>query len=103
MTGAAPHEYKMQAKVWRYAGKATWYFATLPKRHSAAIHTLFGGLARGWGSLPVTATIGRTRWTTSIFPDRKAGTYLLPLKAEIREKEKIRAGAGVRLRIEIRL
>ena len=98
-----PDEYRMQAKVWRYAGKATWYFATLPKRQSIAIRTLFGGLARGWGSLPVIATIGKTTWKSSIFLDRKAGTYLLPLKAEIREREKIRAGASFRLRIEIRL
>ncbi len=98
-----PHEYRMQARVWRYTGKATWYFATLPKRQSTAIRSLFGGLARGWGSLPVAVTIGRTRWTTSIFPDRKAGTYLLPLKAEIRDREKIRAGASVHLQLEIRL
>ncbi len=100
---AEQHEYRMQAKVWRYAGKATWYFAVLPKRQSTAIRSLFGGLARGWGSLPVAVTVGRTRWTTSIFPDRKAGTYLLPLKAEIRDREKIREGDSLRLRIEIRL
>lgn len=98
-----PDEYRMQAKVWRYTGKATWYFATLPKSQSTAIRTLFGGLARGWGSLPVSATIGRTTWKTSIFPDRKAGIYILPLKAEIRKQEKIREGASVRLRIEIRI
>jgi len=100
---AAPHEYTMQARVRRYAGKAVWYFAVLPKEQSAAIRTLFGGMKRGWGSLPVAATIGKTRWTTSIFPESKAGTYLLPLKAEIRERENIRAGASLRLRIEIRL
>lgn len=100
---AGPHDYTMQARVRRYAGKATWYFAVLPKRESAAIRALFGGLARGWGSLPVAATIGKTRWTTSIFPDSNVEAYVLPLKAEIREREKIRAGASVRLRIEIRL
>lgn len=103
MTRAAPNEYRMQAKVWLYPGKATWYFVTLPKPQSAAIRTLFGGLKRGWGSLPVATTIGKTRWTTSIFPDRKAGAYLLPLKAEIRQKEKIRDGDTIRFRIEIRL
>ncbi|MBM3536813.1 MAG: DUF1905 domain-containing protein [Alphaproteobacteria bacterium] len=100
---AAPHEYRMKAKVWLYPGKATWYFVTLPKRQSTAIRTLFGGMKRGWGSLPVAVTIGKTRWTTSIFPDSKAGAYILPLKAEIRDKEAIRAGMTVHLRIEIRL
>jgi hypothetical protein len=100
---ASPHEYRMRAKVWRYAGKATWYFAILPRRQSAAIRTLFGGMKRGWGSLPVAVTLGKTRWTTSIFPDRKAGTYLLPLKAEVRDREKIGEGTLLNLRIAIRL
>jgi hypothetical protein len=38
---------------------------------------------------------------TSIFPDRKAGAYLLPLKAEIRKSEKIRAGDTVRFVLEV--
>ena len=94
----------MQAKVTLYQGsRAVWHFITLPKKESAAISHFFGNMKRGWGSLPVSVTIGRTTWKTSIFPDSGAGAYILPLKAEVREKEKIRAGNSVRFRIEIRL
>ncbi|WP_320159276.1 DUF1905 domain-containing protein [Acinetobacter bereziniae] len=31
-------------------------------------------------------------WKTSIFPDKQSEGYLLPLKAEIRNKEKIYLG-----------
>lgn len=94
----------MQAKVTLYQGsKAVWHFITLPKKESAAISHFFGSMKRGWGSLPVSVTIGRTTWKTSIFPDSRAGAYILPLKVDVREKEKIRAGTSVRFRIEIRL
>ncbi len=81
--------YKMHAKVWVYPGMAGWHFVTLPKKQSDNIKKVFGDMKRGWGSLPVMATIGKTTWKTSIFPDKKRGAYLLPIKAEVRKKEKI--------------
>ncbi len=44
-------------------------------------------LTYGWGVIPVVATIGRTTWTTSLFP--KDGTYLVPIKAAVRTAEGI--------------
>lgn len=96
------HQYRITAKVWLYQGKAAWHFVSLPKRQSDAIRRFYGSLKRGWGSLPVTVTIGKTVWTTSIFPESKAGTYLLPLKADVRRQENIRAGDTIRFVLEIR-
>ena len=56
---------------------------------------------RGWGSVRVKATIGKTSWDTSIFPDSKEGTYLLPLKAAVRKKEGIFDGDSITFRIQI--
>jgi hypothetical protein len=95
--------YTMRAKVWLYPGMAGWHFISLPKSQSAAIKARFGGLARGWGSLRVVVALGRTSWRTSIFPDKKTGTYLLPLKAEVRKKEKIAAGNSIIFSIEIQI
>ncbi|HEY4473963.1 MAG TPA: DUF1905 domain-containing protein [Candidatus Paceibacterota bacterium] len=36
-----------------------------------------------------------TVWNTSIFPDKKSGSYLLPLKAKIRKAENIADHASV--------
>lgn len=94
----------MRVKVWLYPGEnAAWHFVTLPKKQSDIIRGRFANLKRGWGSLPVSATIGATQWNTSIFPDTKSGAYLLPLKAEVRKKEKIEAGDTVSLALEVRL
>lgn len=91
----------MQAKVWLYTGFAAWHFLTLPKDKSAMIAGEFAALKRGWGSLRVIVTIGKTSWKTSIFPDKKAGAYLLPLKADVRKKEKIAEGDMVDFLLEI--
>jgi hypothetical protein len=74
---------------------AAWHFYIVPKKDSERIKDAYtnGGnknsvrKLRGWGSIPVTVTIGKTTWKTSIFPDKRSGSYLLPLKAEVRKKE----------------
>jgi hypothetical protein len=94
--------FKMKATVWQYPGAGGWHFLTLPQEESEIIKEAFGALKQGWGSLPVTVTIGQTVWKTSIFPDSKTGSYLLPLKAEVRKKEKIGIGDTITFSIEIR-
>jgi len=47
------------------------------------------GDEEGWGRLKATARIGGTEWKTAIWFDTQWDSYLLPLKAEVRKKEKI--------------
>ncbi len=80
--------YKVSGKLWLYPGEsANWHFFTIPKKESAEIKEAFRGLTKGWGSLPVEVTIGKTKWKTSIFPDSKSGTFILPMKALVRKSE----------------
>lgn len=83
------NKYKFSANIWLWPGEnAAWHFISVPKMESAKIAALQEKKARrGWGSVKVEATIGKTAWTTSIFPDKKSGTYLLPLKCAVRKKE----------------
>lgn len=92
-----------KAKVWLYPGQAAWHFLTLPKAQAKQIRSLFADQARGFGSLPVTVTLGGTTWRTSIFPDSKSGSYVLPLKAAVRKTEKVTAGETVTFRLEVRV
>jgi len=93
--------YALRAEPWIWPGKAGWHFLTVPKKASAEIRERFGAKARGWRSIPVAVTVGKTRWKTSIFPESKSGTYLLPLKAAVRKKEALAAGKAVKFSIEI--
>lgn len=95
------NRYALRAKLWLYPGKAAWHFLTLPKRPAADIKKRFGAHARGWRSLRVAATVGKTRWLTSIFPDSKSASYLLPVKASVRKKEKLAAGKTLAFTLEI--
>lgn len=94
-------EHKIRAKIWIYPGMAAWHFVTVPENVSKKIKDEFGDMARGWGSLPVKVTIGKTSWKTSIFPDKKLNAYLLPIKIEVRKKEQIYEGAEIQLLVEV--
>ncbi len=95
--------YKIKSTVWLYPGMAGWQFVTIPKKQSKTITQTYGALKKGWGSLPVLVTVGKTKWKTSIFPDKKIGAYLLPLKAEVRKKEDIKLGDTIALALEIKV
>lgn len=97
------NEYIFEANVWLWPGNAGWHFVTLPKDLSEEITARFGDRKRGWGSLPVTVTIGSTVWNTSIFPDKKLAAYVLPLKSEVRKKEGIGIDQKIKVMIGIRV
>lgn len=73
-------------KIWLYPGKAGWYFVTIRKEDADEIKKEWMWPRKGFGSIPVRVTIGKTTWKTSIFPEKK-GTYLLPLKKQVRDAE----------------
>ncbi len=81
--------YKSKSKVIVYPGMSGWRFLVILKKDGVDIKEAFGKMAKGWGSIPVLVTVGKTKWNTSIFPDKRSGTYFLPLKAQVRRKEKI--------------
>lgn len=94
-------EFTFSGKIWMYQGKSAWFFVTLPKDESEQIKFFNNHKRRGWGSVRVKATIGETSWSTSIFPDSKAGAYLLPVKSDIRKKEKIAAGDSFSVKVRV--
>jgi len=85
------------APLWLWSGEGgSWHFITVPKEQSAEIR-LEGaatGPRRGFGSVRVEASINGVSWRTSVFP-QKSGTYLLPVKAEVRRCAGIAAGDDV--------
>jgi hypothetical protein len=95
--------FKVKSKVFEYPGIGAWHFISVPKKESQTIKATFAGMKRGFGSLRVIATVGKTKWKTSIFPDSESGTYFLPLKSEVRKKEKVKKGDEIEFTIEILL
>ncbi len=95
-------KFHIKTTVWLYPGMVGWHFVTVPKETTEEIDNYFSLIKGGWGSIPVMVTIGKTNWKTSIFPDKKSGSYLLPLKKEVRLKEKISEGDEVKVELEIK-
>jgi len=96
------------APLWLWSGKAedskngSWHFITVPEDHAGMIRMAVPRRA-GFGSVKVKARIGTSQWSTSIFPDSKNGTYLLPIKADVRKREGLSVGdeAEVSLFIDV--
>ena len=94
--------YTMTEKVGRYPSEtAVWYLLEIPKKVGEEIYANFKEVHRGFGSLPVLATIGETSWRTSIFRSKRTSTYLLFLKAAVRKKEGIEVGDKITFNIRI--
>lgn len=94
-------EYAFEAEVWEHSGQGSWHFVDLPFEEADDIEERFGGSARGFGSVRVEVTVGGSTWRTSIFPDSKRRTYVLPVKKAVRKAEGLEAGstAFVALRV----
>src|SRR5262245_31898408 len=88
------------AAIWIYPGKGGWHFVTLPQSIAARVRFLASPGGRGWSSQPVSATVGNTRWRTSIFPDTTSGSFLLPLKSDVRKREGLTAGKTIEVTLE---
>ena len=89
------------AELWRYDGEAGWYFVSLPTEPAEAIRDEHGPLNSGFGSVKVSVRIGSSRWETSVFPDGRRGTYLLPVKKSVRLAEGVDAGDTVSVELSV--
>lgn len=83
-----------------WKGPAPWFFVAVPAKQSADIQAISSLVTYGWGVIPVQVRIGKTEFTTSLFP--KDGRYLVPIKASVRKAEKLEKGDIITVRLEIR-
>ncbi len=83
---------------WR--GPSPFFFVAVPAEQSQNIKAISNIVTYGWGVIPVHARIGKTKFTTSLFP--KEGLYLVPLKVAVRKAENLEEGDEVTVRLEIR-
>ena len=65
------------------------------------IEETFGRHAGGFGSVRIEATVGATTWRTSIFPDTKRQTYVLPMKKQVRTAEGLASGSTAQIELRV--
>ncbi len=93
--------YEFRSRVWEHTKGASWHFVTLPEDVADEIEERTVHRQRGFGSVKVVVTIGATTWSTSLFPDTKAGSYVLPVKKPVRNAEKIEEGDEVEVSLVV--
>lgn len=93
--------HSFRALLWEHDGDGAWHFVSLPHAEADEIESTAAGARRGFGSVRVEVTIGSTTWRTSVFPDKKRATYLLPVKRCVREAEGLAAGSEVAVRLRV--
>jgi hypothetical protein len=94
--------WRFEAPVWVAEAASAWHFVSLPEGLSDEIREATDAAARpGFGSVRVAVVIGGTSWRTSVFPDSKRGTYVLPVKQAVRRAEGFGAGDVVTVALEL--
>lgn len=92
-------ELEFDGEVFWWKGPAPFHFVAVPEPEADELRAASSLVSYGWGVIPVAVAIGRTRWTTSLFP--KKGGYLVPLRDAVRAAEGIALGDVVSIRLTV--
>lgn len=92
---------EFKGRIFQWRGPAPYLFVAVPDRQSAEIRAVSKLVTYGWGVIPVVVKVGKTEWTTSLFP--KDGRYLVPIRMSAQKAEKLKEGDEIRLNLELRL
>jgi hypothetical protein len=91
--------FAFSARLIAWRGPAPFVFAPIPEDLIPDVRYAAREASYGWGVVPVTASIGATVFTTSLFP--RQGGYLLPIKVAVQRAEGIEVGDQVAVIMEI--
>jgi hypothetical protein len=92
-------ELAFTGEIWFWRGPSPFHFVTVPDPQSAEIEAMSRMVTYGWGCIPVSARVGDTTWTTSLFP--KDGLYVVPVKVAVRRAEGLDLGDVVDVRLSV--
>ena len=92
--------YRFESELFQTATEAAWVFVMLPPE---AADEIAEAVPRrpGFGSVRVVVQIGSTEWKTSLFPSKELGSYVLPVKRSVRDRERIDTGDSVAVAVRI--
>ena len=90
---------KFPGEVIYWRGPAPFHFVAVPEAQALQIKAEASRLTYGWGVIPATIKIGKTEFTTSLFP--KNGGYLVPIKNIVRLPENLEVGDTVAITLKL--
>jgi hypothetical protein len=90
---------KFSGDIFEWRGPAPFYFVRCTDSVAAKIRAVAAQVSYGWGVIPCEVRIGKTTFTTSLFP--KDGGYLVPIKNVVRIPEKLELGQNVAITLTL--
>jgi hypothetical protein len=102
-------DFTIATPLWRWqsaTAPGAWHFLTIAGDAAdgirlAAMSGQWLDGRGGFGSAKVRAAIGDTVWSTSVFPHKESGGWLLPIKAAVRKAEALADGDMVTVTISL--
>lgn len=91
--------YSWTGELFEWRGPSPYYFVAMTDDDSDDLREIANEVTYGWGVIPVRVRVGRTEWTTSLFP--REGRYLVPLKDKIRRAEQLVVGDSLHVQMWI--
>lgn len=91
-------DFEFEGPVVEWRGPSPYFFVRIPEDEGADIKLAARGMEY-WGQVPVVVLIGRTEFTTALFP--KDGSYLLPLKDSVRKAAGIEPDEVLRVSLNV--
>jgi len=95
----ATMECTFSGAIWYWRGPAPHHFVTVPPELCQQLRAISGAVTYGWGMIPVQVQVGKTTWTTSLFP--KDGGYIVPIRASAQRAEQLSVGDVVAVRLVV--
>ena len=82
-------------------GEGGWHFVTLPLETADELRDRVPPRGPGFGAIRVSVTVGETTWSTSVFPDKATGSFVLPVKEAVRVPNRLAAGDEVQVQLRL--
>jgi len=85
------------SELFEWRGPSPFFFIAMTDDDAADLREIANEVTYGWGVIPVRVRIGRTEWTTSLFP--RQGQYLVPVKDKVRRAESLSVDTPVAVQL----
>ncbi|GAA6525231.1 DUF1905 domain-containing protein [Intrasporangium sp. DVR] len=98
---------RFTAPLWRWKAQDSWFFVTLPDDAAAVVRER-PRPPRGFGSVRVRVHLDDPAgagaalvWDTSVFPDSRSGSYVLPVKKQVRVAHDLEEGDPLAIVLDV--
>lgn len=83
-------DFIIKGEIFEWRGPAPYFFVKVPIKDGEIIKKQAKVLSYGWGVIPVHGSVGKTEFSTALFP--KDRSYLIPIKDQLRKSENLDLG-----------